>query len=78
MVGMGVGTLIISIITFVVNVVAGFKGISTSMKSFLKCFWILDLLLMIGAEVIIVCLHVFCNNDNQYTDFTGNQAKVLF
>jgi hypothetical protein len=78
LVGVGLGTLAVSLLTFVVNVVAGCKGISTTMKSFIKCAWITDLLLMLAAEGVIAWLYVFSRNNNQFSDFSGNQAKTLF
>lgn len=44
------GTILIqSLLTLVINLVAGCKGVTTTVKSWVKCAWIFDLILILGT-----------------------------
>lgn len=58
--GLALGTLAVSLLTFSVNLFAGCKGITTGVKSLISCSWILDLLLIIGSEAIVCVIYLNC------------------
>ncbi len=67
----------VSLISLVTNVIAGLKGITTCMKSTLKCCWIIDILLLVAVEVLVAFLFVSAKNDNQFSDYQGSQARTF-
>ena len=56
--GAGGVVLLVSLITLSLNIVAALKGITTCMKSTLKCFWIIDLLLLAAVQIVVAFLFV--------------------
>lgn len=47
-------TVLVSTLTFIANVFAGFKGTTTGIKKFIKFAWLFDLVLMLAAEGLAV------------------------
>lgn len=66
-------TLLISLFTFIINIFAGFKGITTTVKSIVKVFWFVDLLLIISNEALAVKAYMDSKNSGYFNqDFTSN------
>ena len=67
----------VSLTSLATNVIAGLKGITTCMKSTLKCFWIIDILLLVAVEVSVAFHFVYAKNDNEFSDYQGSQARTF-
>lgn len=66
-------TLLISSLTFIVNLLVGFKGITTAIKTAVKVLWFIDLILAIANEVLAVRAYIDGKNSGYFSqDFASN------
>jgi hypothetical protein len=68
--------ILISIITFIANIFASFKGITTGVKKLIKFAWFFDLILMLANEAIAVRAYIL-GQEYFSLDFNGLMIKVL-
>jgi hypothetical protein len=66
-----------TLLTLVVNLVAGCKGVTTTIKSVVKCAWIFDLLLLVGTEVVVVGVYMNSREGGHFAGFDGTQTRVV-
>lgn len=57
--------------------VAGCKGVTTTVKSVVKCAWIFDLLLVVGTEIVAVLVYMNSREGGHFSGFDGTQARVV-
>jgi hypothetical protein len=78
MLGIGFAYLIISVITFLVNVNSLCGGTTTTSKRYLKCWWIFVIVLMIVFEVVALIGYLAGTSSGQFYEVAANRLLQMF
>lgn len=78
MTAIGTLCLIVSLITFLANGIAAWKGITTGTKKIVVGFWTVDLLLMFVNEIVAIAVYFQNSDTTSYNDVAAKKLLQTF